>query len=171
MARMAKGGTKIIYGYTLPARGKTNDRTYLNMFYNINKEEIESQVEKFNRGIPEESQLTGKEWIDRQVTKAKRNGEKGLKSILTNLVTNKLAVKTSHFVNNFIKGLSEHWQDEWSAFMEVLRSEGEAFDQTKFRYTGDGTYSYTTSNFTAITISFRNSPERVDIRVKGELIT
>lgn len=42
MARMAKGGTTIIYGYTLPARGKTNDRTYLNMFYNINKEEIES---------------------------------------------------------------------------------------------------------------------------------
>ena len=171
MARMAKGGTTIIYGYTLPARGKTNDRTYLNMFYNINREEIENQVKKFNRGIPEESQLTGKEWLERQVIKAKRNGEKGLKNIFTNLVTNKLAVKTSHFVNNFIKGLSEHWKDEWNAFMEVLKSEGESFDPTKFRYTGDGAYSYITNKFTPITISFRNSPERVDIYVKGERIS
>ena len=171
MARVAKGGTTIIYGYTIPARGKTNDRTYLNMFYNINKTEIDNEVKKINRGISEESQLTGKEWLERQAKKAKRNGEKGLKSILTNLVTNKLAVKTSHFVNNFIKGLSENWHDEWNAFMEVLKSEGESFDPAKFRYTGDGAYSYITNNFTPITIGFRNSPESVDIYVKGERIS
>lgn len=171
MARMAKGGTTIIYGYTIPARGKTNDRTYMNMFYNINKEEIDKQVERFNRGILEENQLTGKEWIERQVIKAKRDGQKGLKSIFTNLVTTKLATETSHFVNNLINGLAENWSDEWNAFMEVLRSEGESFDPSKFRYIGDGAYSYITNNFTPITISLRNSPERVDVIVKGERIS
>lgn len=170
MARMAKGGTTIIYGYTLPARGKTNDRTYMNMFYNINKEEIDKQVKRFNRGILENSQLSGKEWIERQVIKAKRDGQKGLKNILTNLVTTKLAVETSHFVDNLINGLAENWSNEWNAFMEVLRSEGESFDPSKFRYIGDGSYSYITNNFTPITISIRNSPERVDVIVKGERI-
>ena len=173
MARMAKGGAKIIYGYTLPARGKTNDRTYFNMVYRLNEEQIVKDAEKFQRGIQEKYKLNAKDWLKRQVAfTQEKNNIKGLKATFETLIEEKLAVDISSFIERTLSGLNGYFPNQMKAFYEVIKAEGDQFDPKRLKYIGqgEGTYEYITNNFTPIVIDMTNSPFDIAIYVKGERI-
>ena len=173
MARMAKGGTTIVYGYMIPARGKTNDRTYMNMIYNMNIERLEADSEKYQRGVPEKNKLNTREWFERTIKKAKIDyGTKGLKTTFKTLVEEKLAVDVSVLVDRTLEGLMTYFPNQMKVFYEVIAAEGEQFDPKKLVYIGgiEGVYEYITNTYKPIIINMRNSPYEIEIYMKGERI-